>query len=128
LWDREAAFGLARGLWISTKKSFIASLLARSETSSETGIPGGLESTPPPYARERLVWRGFCKHAAQNLEPQGFRGQNLDFKELIGGAFRLHSIFFASTMMGLFPIRHKVRCHIEAGTPVEISRRATLCR
>jgi len=25
-------------------------------------------------------------------------------------------------MMGLFPIRHKLRCHIEAGTAVEISR------
>jgi len=86
------------------------------------------------WFRNRNSWRaggyalsgaGFARMPRKILSPQGFRIQNPDFKELIGGELRQHSIVFASTMMGLFPIRHKVRCHIEAGTPVEISRRAT---
>jgi hypothetical protein len=39
--------------------------------------------TPPsPLPSESLDWRGFCKNGRQNLEPQGFRGQNLDNKGL----------------------------------------------
>ena len=95
------------------KKKLIQSLLAPSETGAEMGIPAGWVGTPSPLACECLVWRGFCKNAAQNIEPQRFRGQNLDFKELIGGLFLLHSATFASTMMGLFSKRRKVRCHIE---------------
>jgi hypothetical protein len=58
-----------RGLWISTKKKLIESLLAPSKIDPEMGIPGSWEVTPLPLAREPLVWRGFCKIAAQNLEP-----------------------------------------------------------
>jgi hypothetical protein len=42
---------------------------------------------PPPF--ECLDGRGVCKNALQNLEPQGFRGQNLDNKELAGFSARL---------------------------------------
>jgi hypothetical protein len=62
-----------------------------------------------------LFGAGSAKMPAQNIEPQRFRGQSLDFKELAGGVRRLHSTAFASTMMGLFSIRNKVRFHIEAG-------------
>jgi hypothetical protein len=39
------------------------------------------EGTPPsPHPAECLDWRGFRKKCLQNLERQGFRGQNLDNK------------------------------------------------
>jgi hypothetical protein len=77
---------------------------------------------PSPNPFECLAWRGFCKNAAQNLEPQGFKGQNIDFKELVGGSGQLQSTAFAATMMGFLAKWHKVRCHIESGKAVEICR------
>jgi hypothetical protein len=86
-----------------------------------------MQGTPPlPNPSECLAWRGFCKNAAQNIEPQWFRSQNIDFKELIDGPCRVNSTAFASTMVGLFSIRHKVRCHTEADIAVEISRHVTV--
>jgi hypothetical protein len=49
------------------------------------------------------------------LSPKGLEVEIFDFKELIGRPSRLYSTAFASTMMGRFSKRHKVRCHIEAG-------------
>jgi hypothetical protein len=36
--------------------------------------------TPLPHTSERLNWGGVCKNGVQNLEPQRFRGQNLENK------------------------------------------------
>jgi hypothetical protein len=43
-------------------------------------------STPLPPTSESLAGRGVCKTCAQNLEPQWFRGQNLDPKRLMRGS------------------------------------------
>jgi len=44
-------------------------------------FPGG---TPLPTPSEGLAWHGFCKNGWQSLEPQGFRGQDLDNTGLAG--------------------------------------------
>jgi len=67
---------------------------------------------PSPTPLKSRDWRGVCKKCLQNLEPQGFRGQNLDYKGL-GTLFgRVECTASALTMICSFGARGKVRCHI----------------
>jgi hypothetical protein len=67
---------------------------------------------PSPHPSEWLDWRGVCKKCLQNLEPQGFKGQNIDNKGL--------AVFFATAldtasalnMICSFGEEGKVRCHM----------------
>jgi hypothetical protein len=67
--------------------------------------------TPLPHPSERLDWRGVCKNALQNLEPQGFRGQNLDNKGLRARFAALAQTASALTMICSLNLEVKVRCH-----------------
>lgn len=69
---------------------------------------------PPLESRDR---RGFCKSGVQNLEPQGFRGQNLDNKELRRLAGDSRCTACALVIIRFSNFSRKVRCHIR---PVEI--------
>ena len=71
-----------------------------------------LRGVPPsPTPSESLDWRGVCKNALQNLEPQGVRGQNLDNKELAGVSRRDRRTAHALTMICFLLDGRKVRCH-----------------
>jgi hypothetical protein len=67
---------------------------------------------PPPHTSESLDWRGFCKNALQNLEPQRFRDRNLDCKSLSGIPVAVLSAACALEMIYFFSGARKVRCHI----------------
>jgi len=51
---------------------------------------------PPPHTSESLDWRGLYKNGLQNIEPQGFRGQNLDNNRL--AAFLAVAVCSASAL------------------------------
>jgi hypothetical protein len=78
-------------------------------------ISGNLRETvvpPSPTPLKTRDRRGVCKKCLQNLEPQGFKGQNADNKEL--------AVFFATAldtasalnMICSFGEEGKVRCHM----------------
>jgi len=70
---------------------------------------------PPPL--ESRDWRGFRKNGLQNLQPQGFRGQNIDNKQLRLLAGHSLCTAWALIIICFSNFSRKVRCHI---TPVEI--------
>ncbi len=65
-----------------TKNSLLTSLGRRVSMCFISGKYGLAGYTPYPTPLKSLDWRGVCKNGLQNLEPQGFRGQNLDNKGL----------------------------------------------
>ena len=69
--------------------------------------------TPLPPPSERLDWRGFRKKCLQNLDPQGFRGQNLDNKQLAGfSEARVYRYRLDKNLLSFS--RVKVGCHKDA--------------
>jgi hypothetical protein len=70
-----------------------------------------LEVPPLPHLSESPDWRGFCKKCLQNLERQGVRGQNLDYKELAVRTVIISCTAYALTMICFSKIERKVRCH-----------------
>ncbi len=85
---------------------------------------------PSPHPLKTLDWGGVCKNGLQNLEPQGFRGQNLDNKGL--APFFAVGAYTASALAMICSsrARHKVRCHMGAVESLEGQVRAcvSLCR
>jgi hypothetical protein len=73
----------------------------------------------PPTPRKALTGAGFCKKCLQNLEPKGFRGQNLDTKGL--AAFFMVAACTASalTIFCSLPVERKVRCHTTGARAVD---------
>jgi hypothetical protein len=65
-------------LWISPEKLSAMILEPACLMCSQLGKPELERGTPLPHPLERLDWRGVCKNGLQNLEPQGFAGQNLE--------------------------------------------------
>ena len=58
-----------------------------------------------------LTWRGVCKNGLQNLEPQGFRGQNPDNKG-VAVLFEVAACTASAlTMICFLDSGVKVRCH-----------------
>jgi hypothetical protein len=71
-----------------------------------------LRGTPPsPHPSESLDWRGFCKNALQNLEPQRFRGQNLDDKGVSALLAGFAYTAFALAIICSLNFEVKVGCH-----------------
>jgi hypothetical protein len=70
-----------------------------------------LEVTPLPHPSERLDWRGVRKNALQNLEPQGFRGQNLDNRGVRAAVALSACTASALTMICSLSFEVKVGCH-----------------
>jgi len=68
---------------------------------------------PPPSLHAWRDWRGVCKNGLQNLERQGFRGQNLDYKRLNPFALIESYTAYALAMICFSFCEGKVRCHIE---------------
>jgi hypothetical protein len=62
----------------NTSRGGFNSPISPSSIRGKVLVPG----VPSPTPSKSLDWRGFCKNGSQNLEPQGFRGQNLDNKGL----------------------------------------------
>jgi hypothetical protein len=64
-----------------------------------------------PHLSESRDWREVCKNGLQNLEPQGFRGQNLENKRV--GAFFLAVTGTASALTKICSLGFavKVECH-----------------
>src|SRR5271169_4394044 len=82
------------------------------EFSGERGIP------PSPCPSESLDWRGFRKSDLQNLEPQGFRGQDHDNTGLAGFFVVVGCTASALTIFCFLAEERKVRCHTRsAGGP-----------
>ena len=69
--------GLGRGVE-NFLKNFEMQLIPALKASSVLGKTGFSQVPPPLRPSESRDWRGICKDAWQNLEPQGVRGQNLD--------------------------------------------------
>ena len=67
-------FGCKYSFWASIGTT--DSRLVGRRLFGKVGIP------PSPPSSKSHDGRGFCKNGLQNLEPQGFRGQNLDNKGL----------------------------------------------
>ena len=81
---------------------------------------GWIQGIPPsPPSLKTLEWRGFRKNGLQDLEPQGFRGQNIDNKGLMPLNAFLERIAFALSMICAFNCVVKVRCHINADIVVD---------
>ena len=77
------AWEAGSNLWKSNRKNTLLTGLA--DRVRACFIPGKSRvegCTPLPLPSKRLDWCGFRRKSAQNLEPQGFRGQNLDNKGL----------------------------------------------
>ena len=81
---------------------------------------------PPPTPSESRDWRGVCKNRLQNLEPQGFRGQNLENKgvrALLAG-FCVHRLRLDDHLLfefqGQGQMSHSV---VEKGLNLEMHRR-----
>src|SRR5271165_6417962 len=71
-----------------------------------------LRGTPLPPPSESPDWRGVCKNAPQNLEPQGFRGQNLENKK-VRACFAISACTASAlAMICSLSSRVKVGCHI----------------
>ena len=77
---------------------------------------------PPPPPSESRDWRGVCKNGLQNLEPQGFRGQNLENKGVRALLAISACTASALTMICSLNFRVKVRCHIGLWKTKERSR------
>ena len=67
------------------EKNFIESFLAHSETGSEMGIPGVLESTPPLKPVNALSGAGFARMPRKILSPKGLGVKILISKNLSVG-------------------------------------------
>jgi hypothetical protein len=77
---------------------------------------------PSPLATESLDWRGFCKNALQNLEPQELRGQDLDNE---GVTIRL--AFLVSTASALTMIC-RLNFEVKVGRHKQLRKNAGSCR
>lgn len=69
--------------------------------------------SPLPPTSERLDWGGVCKSGVQNLEPQRFRGQNLESKGVIAIPKLLVRTASALTIICSSNSGVKVRCHMD---------------
>jgi len=65
----------------------------------------------PPHPSESRDWRGVCKNGLQNLEPQGFRGQDLENKRATALFAVAAATATVSTMICFLNSRVKVGCH-----------------
>src|SRR6202035_446537 len=73
---------------------------------------------PSPMPLEPLSSAGFAKQVRQNLEPKGFRYQNLDRKRFTGFPMPFAPTASASTMMTGLREEGKVGCHnVRCGFP-----------
>jgi len=77
----------------------------------------GWSAPPSPNPAERLDWRGVRKNALQNLEPQGFRGHNLDNKRVSAAVALSACTASALTMICSFSFEVKVGCDKEIIVP-----------
>jgi hypothetical protein len=80
---------------------------------ASSGKIDGFKGNPLPNPSERRDRRGVCKNGLQNLEAQGFRGQNLDNTGV--SIFPANSVCTASALAMICSLNFRVKVTYHIG-------------